>query len=151
MAWIAEEPVPLERRRARIREWEREWSSGGDVVLGTFLDEHVAGGCGLHHRIGAGGLEIGYWTHSAYLRRGLATRVAELLTSAAFSVPGITRVEIHHDRANQASAGIPRKLGFEYLGETPDEPDAPGDAGMEWRWRIEKEAWAARGRGTQRG
>lgn len=141
MAWIAFEPVPLEQRRARIEEWEREWSEGGDVILGVFLDGRVAGGCGLHHRIGAGGLEIGYWIHSVLLRRGLATWTARTLTDAAFAVPGIDRVEIHHDKANLASAGVPRKLGFEWLGESRDEPEAPGEEGIECRWRVEKAAW----------
>lgn len=146
MAWIAGEPVTLERRRAMIAEWDLDWSQGGDVVLGVFADGQVAGGCGLHRRIGAGGLEIGYWTHSAFLRRGVATRTASLLTDAAFGVPGISRVEIHHDKANQASAGVPRKLGYEWMGESRDDPEAPGDLGIEWRWRIEKEAWLARRR-----
>ncbi len=144
MAWIAEEPLPIERRRARIAEWERGWSEGGDVILGVFVDGRVAGGCGLHHRIGVGGLEIGYWIHPAFLCRGLATRAARMLTDAAFALPGITAVEIHHDKANQASAGVPRKLGFEWLGESPDAPEAPGDLGIEWRWRIEKGAWPKR-------
>lgn len=143
MAWIASEPVPLEQRRARIAEWARDWSEGGDVILGVFVDGRVAGGCGLHRRIGARGLEIGYWIHCAFLRRGLATRTARTLTDGAFGVPGIDRVEIHHDKANVASAGVPRKLGFEWLGESPDEPEAPGDLGVEWRWRMEKDAWRA--------
>ena len=116
MAWIAEEPLPLDRRKAMIDEWERDWVQGGDVVLGVFLDGRIAGGCGLHRRIGADGLEIGYWTHAAFLRRGVATRVAQALTDAGLALPGITRVEIHHDKANQASAGVPRGLGFEWLG-----------------------------------
>ena len=88
MAWIADEPLPLERRRAQIAEWERDWAQGGDVILGVFADRQVAGGCGLHRRIGPGGLEIGYWIHVDFLRRGLATRVARTLTDAAFAVPG---------------------------------------------------------------
>src|SRR6185312_15596398 len=107
MAWIAHEPMALDSRREMIAEWEHDWSEGGDVVMGVFVDDgRVAGRCGLHRRIAAGGLEIGYWIHPAFLRRGLATRVARMLTDAAF-VPGITRVEIHHDKANQASAGVP--------------------------------------------
>src|ERR1700761_535493 len=82
MAWIAEEPLPLQRRVTMINEWERDWSQGGDVILGAFLDGRIVGGCGLHRRIGADGLEIGYWTHAAFLRRGVATRVAHVLTDA---------------------------------------------------------------------
>jgi ribosomal-protein-serine acetyltransferase len=87
--------------------------------------------------------EVGYWTRAEYLRRGVATRTAKLLTDAAFTVPGITRVEIHHDKANRASAGVPRKLGFERLGEARDDPEAPAELGIECRWRMEKEAWLA--------
>lgn len=144
MAWAADEPVPLARRQAMFEDWERAWSQGGDVVLGVFLDGHVAGGCGLHRRIAADGLEIGYWIHSAHLRRGLATRAAGLLTEAAFRVPGITHVEIHHDKANGASAGVPRKLGYLWLGEVPDEPEAPGELGIEWQWRMDRARWQAR-------
>lgn len=144
MAWIAEEPVPLGRLRARFAEWERDWSRGGDVFLGVFLAGQVAGGCGLHRRIGEDGLEIGYWIHVAFVRRGLATRAAKLLTDAAFTVPGITHVEIHHDKANRPSGGVPRKLGFQWVGEAPDEPEAPSDLGIEWRWRMDRESWLAR-------
>jgi ribosomal-protein-serine acetyltransferase len=144
MAWIAEEPLPLDRRKAMIGEWERDWAGGGDVILGVFLDGRIAGGCGLHRRIGADGLEIGYWTHAGFLRRGVATRAAHALTDAGLAVPGITRVEIHHDKANQASAGIPRGLGFDWLGEAPREPVAPADTEVEWCWRMNAETWGAR-------
>jgi hypothetical protein len=35
MPWVAEEPLPLERRREMIDQWEREWLQGGDVVTGS--------------------------------------------------------------------------------------------------------------------
>ena len=74
MAWIADEPMALDQRRALIGEWGRVWSAGGDVILGIFLDGEIVGGGGLHRRIAPDGLEIGYWIHSDFLRRGLATR-----------------------------------------------------------------------------
>jgi RimJ/RimL family protein N-acetyltransferase len=146
MAWIAEEPLPVERRRAMIEEWGRAWADGGDVLVGAFLDGRIAGGGGLHHRVGPHGLEIGYWTHPAFLRRGVATRAAAMLTEAALALPSITHVEIHHDKANLASAGVPRKLGFEWMGEVADEPEAPGDVGIECRWRMDRERWRRRSR-----
>jgi ribosomal-protein-serine acetyltransferase len=144
MAWIREEPVPIERRRAQIEEWEREWRRGGDVVLGVFLNAEIAGGCGFHRRIAPDGLELGYWIHPAFVRKGLATRVALLLTDAALRLPGVSHVEIHHDKANVASAGVARKLGFEFVGEEPETPEAPAEVGTEWRWRMEERAWAKR-------
>ena len=53
-------------------------------------------------------LEIGYWVHVDHLQKGYATEMARILTSAAFTVPGIERVEIHHDKANTRSGAIPR-------------------------------------------
>lgn len=144
MAWISQEPEPIERRRARISEWERDWADGGDVVLGAFLSDRIAGGCGLHRRIADDGVEIGYWIHAGFTRQGLAAEVARLLTHAALARPEISHVEIHHDKANIASAGIPRKLGFQFLGEQRDEPEAPADLGIELRWRMDKQVWTTR-------
>jgi ribosomal-protein-serine acetyltransferase len=144
MGWIAQEPTSIEDRSARLEEWERDWRRAGDVVLGIFLFDRVVGSCGLHRRIASDGLEIGYWIHPSFTRRGLATRAAWLITDAALAQPDISHVEIHHDKANVASAGVPRKLGFQFIGEGRDDPEAPADLGVEWRWRMDKEIWQAR-------
>lgn len=138
MPWMAAEPLSLQARRGLLSRWQREWEAGGDSVLGAFVDGAVAGSFGLHRRRGPETLEIGYWVHVAYLRRGLATRAAGLLSEAGLAVPGITRVEIHHDKANIASAGVPRKLGYRFIGETTDMPDAPGEVGVDCAWRLER-------------
>ncbi len=74
---------------------------------------------------------------------GIATTAVAMLTDAAFALPGITRVEIHHDRANEASAGIPRTLGYHLIAQVADEPQAPNEIGVECRWRITLEQWAS--------
>jgi ribosomal-protein-serine acetyltransferase len=142
MAWMADEPQAMEQRRAMIARWEKDWIDGGDVLLGVFVDGRVAGSCGLHRRQGPGVLEIGYWIHQSFVRRGLATTVAVLLTDAALTVPDITRVEIHHDKANTASAGVPRGLGYRLIGEHRDGPAAPSEMGIECVWRIEHADWS---------
>jgi ribosomal-protein-serine acetyltransferase len=144
MAWMAEEPQTIEQRRAMLAKWEREWRTGGDVYLGVFVEGKIAGSCGLHRRRGPGVLEIGYWVHAAFVRRGLSTTVARLLTDAAFSVPEINRVEIHHDKANRASSGIPRRLGYVFVGERPDEKAAPAELGIDRVWAIERDQWKAK-------
>lgn len=141
MGWMEEEPQTLEQRRELISGWEKEWSEGGDVYLGIFVEGRVAGSCGLHRRRGPDVLEIGYWVHPAFLRRGLATSVAALLTDAALSVSGINRVEIRHDKANAASAGIPRRLGYGFVGEEPTEVSAPSEVGAHLVWRIDAGRW----------
>ncbi|MGA9860230.1 MAG: GNAT family N-acetyltransferase [Solirubrobacteraceae bacterium] len=136
MPWAAEEPIGLRRRRQMIAGWEADWAEGGDVLMGIFLAGQIAGGCGLHRRIGPGGLEIGYWVHPAFLRRGLATGAAGLLAATTLDRPDISHVEIHHDKANHASAGVPRKLDFTLVAEVDEEPQAPAEIGVEWRWRL---------------
>jgi GrpB-like predicted nucleotidyltransferase (UPF0157 family)/RimJ/RimL family protein N-acetyltransferase len=143
MGWIAQEPTAIEDRRTRLEEWERDWSRGGDVLLGIFLFDQVIGSCGLHRRIAPDGLEIGYWIHPSFTRRGFATRAAWLLTDAALDQPDISHVEIHHDKANVASAGVPRKLGYQFVEERRDVAEAPADLGVEWRWRMNEQIWRA--------
>ena len=141
MSWAAEEPKPIAERTELIRRWERERADGGDEVLGVWLDGRAVGGCGLHRRIGEGGMEIGYWIHAAFLRRGLATEVARRLCERAFADPSIDRVEIHHDRANRASGGVPPKLGFARMGDTERPAQAPAEEGVERVWRLTRAEW----------
>lgn len=42
---------------------DEEWATGEAFAYAITSDDTVIGGCGLHRRIGAGGLEIGYWLH----------------------------------------------------------------------------------------
>ena len=140
MPWVEHEPLSLSDRRTMIAQREREWLDGGDVQFGVFLSGRMVGCSGLHRRLAPDGLEIGYWIHPGFTRRGLATAAAGLATKAALAVDGITHVEIHHDKANVASAGVPLKLGFRFLGERFDGPGAPGESGIEWRWRMDRDA-----------
>ena len=146
MAWIADEPLPLERRRRMLREWERDWMRGGSVYLGVFSQDDVAGSTGLHRRRGAGVLEIGYWIHPRFVRRGFATAVARLLTDTAFGVAGVEQVEIRHDKANVASAGVPRRLGYDLVGQAPATAAAPAAVGIDCVWRVTRDDWTTRPR-----
>jgi RimJ/RimL family protein N-acetyltransferase len=145
MPWAKFEPLTLEARQTLIRDWESAWEAGGDLVLGAFDGDAIVGGCGLHPRSGPdAALEIGYWVHVAHVRLGYATEMSEALTHLAFGVDEIDRVEIHHDKANVASAGVPRRLGFELLTESPDEIAAPGEIGVDCTWVVTREVWAKR-------
>ncbi len=142
---FANQPLPTpEEQVARFRGWEARRRSGGDGVYGIFRDGAVAGSCGLHWRLGPDGLEIGYWVHVDHTRRHIASRTVAMLTDTAFCLDQITHVEIHHDAANLASEGVPRRLGFGLVGESPDTPTAPGESGIERRWRMTREAWVSR-------
>lgn len=144
MAWIAREPLSRDDRLELLRRNRREWAEGGDVVVGAFLDGQVVGGAGLHRRAGPDTVEVGYWIHADHVRQGYATEITAALTTAAFTVDGIERVEIHHDKANIASAGVPRRLGFTPTGEHPDEIAAPAEVGIDCGWAVTRAAWSAR-------
>jgi RimJ/RimL family protein N-acetyltransferase len=144
MPWTAAEPIPIEARRRLIRGWDEDWNAGRDVVFGVFLDDAVVGGTGLHQRVGPGGLATGYWIHVDHHRRGYASEVSAALTDVAFTLDEIERVEIHHDRANVASGGVPRGLGYELVRETPDAVDAPGEEGVDCTWTVTRDRWSSR-------
>lgn len=87
--------------------------------------ERILGSASLMARLGRGALEIGYWVHAEHTRRGLATRAAAALTVAGLSIPGVRRVEIHHDVGNVASGRIPERLGYTLAGEYVRIPGNP--------------------------
>jgi len=113
----------------------QDWEDGTEYNYAIISGGTLAGGCGLMARIGPGGLEIGYWVHRAYTRRGLATEASAALVEQAFRLPGIERVEIVHDELNAASGGVPRKLGFTEVGRRAlDQPALQGTGvGVVWR------------------
>ena len=112
------------------------WEDGTAYNYAITTGGALAGGIGLMARIGPGGLEIGYWVHQAYTRRGLATAATAALVEQAFRLPGVQRVEIVHEELNVASGGVPRKLGFTEVGRRALEPPAREDTGVGVVWRL---------------
>ncbi len=120
---------------------ERDWESGVAYDYALLVDGAIAGSAGLMACIGPGGLEIGYWVHQAYTRRGLATAASAALTEQAFALPGIDRVQIVHDKMNVASGGVPRKLGFREIGPRLLQERPPGGTGMGVAWEVTRGEW----------
>jgi ribosomal-protein-serine acetyltransferase len=114
----------------------QNWEAGTVYNYAIITGGALAGGCALIDRIGPDGLEIGYWVHRAWTRRGLATAASAALVDQAFRLPGVDRVEIVHDELNVASAGIPRKLGFTKVGRRPLDPPPPAGTGVGVVWRL---------------
>ncbi len=166
LPWMAHEPLSIAEREALITEWRHAWLDGGDAIYGVFArgadgdgdgdddDDgdgpaeagagEVVGGTGLHRRLGPGGLEIGYWIHVDHVGQGYATELALALTSAGLALPGIHRIEIHHDRANVISGRVPQRLGYTWQGAIDREPVAPAESGVTWVWRMTAADWARR-------
>jgi RimJ/RimL family protein N-acetyltransferase len=114
MLWADRLPEPLAEVIDKLRLFRAWFDTGEDFYFGVFDKDGggCVGGAGLHPRVGKGGIEIGYWTHGAHVRRGIATEVAGALTRAAFEVTRLRWVEIRCAASNVASAGVPRGLGF---------------------------------------
>jgi ribosomal-protein-serine acetyltransferase len=106
-------------------------------------DRRLLGVCGLHAGLGPGALEIGYWVDVRRTRRGAARLAAAALSELALATAGVQAVEIHHDRANQASGAIPARLGYELVATVSDEPEASAEVGVEMRWRMTLSGWPA--------
>jgi RimJ/RimL family protein N-acetyltransferase len=114
MPWAHEDPQPVEAKVELLRGFRGRFDLGQDFVYGIFPpDESEAiGGSGLHTRRGEGIFEIGYWIRASRVRQGFATEATAALTRVGFELCDVERIEIRVDPANEASLGIPRKLGF---------------------------------------
>ena len=115
MPWAHDEPKPLEEKVELMRRFRGSFDLGQEFVYGIFSadESEVVGGTGLHSRVGEDAFEIGYWVRTSRAGNGYATESSAALTRVAFEVCGVDRVEIRVDPANERSAAIPVKLGFE--------------------------------------
>jgi ribosomal-protein-serine acetyltransferase len=128
-----------DRAAEYLRDCDAQWASGSAFAYAIVVGDHIVGSAGLHKRVGDGALEIGYWVHADWTGHGIATDAAAALTAAAIALPGVDRVEIHHDAANLASGRIPAKLGYARLGQRPARdlwPRAPGETGTDLVWQF---------------
>ncbi len=124
---------------------EQQWDAGDAfqyAIVGAPASSAVLGSCGLMRRIDDGGLEIGYWVHAHHTGQGLATAAAAALTSAGFSLPDVTHLEIHVDQANAPSRAVPAKLGYTHAETRGRDRQAPGETGQDEVWRLTKDQWS---------
>jgi len=114
MPWAAAEPEPLDIKVERLRQFRAKFDLEQDFIYGIFnpQENRLIGGTGLHTRIGAEALEIGYWINKNYINHGYATETSAALTKVAFEIQQVKRVEIHCAVENIRSAAVPRKLGY---------------------------------------
>lgn len=115
MPWAESEPQTLEQKIELLRGFRSMFDAGENFVYGIFArdESELLGGTGLHPRLDPGGLEIGYWIRASATRRGFVTESTAAVTRAGFEICGADRVEIRVEPRNEASQGVPRKLGFE--------------------------------------
>jgi len=141
LPWIPfarEEPTTMADLHARLARYEEDFYAGGDMLYsvrdaGT---KHLVGGVGFYRRVGVGALEIGYWIRTGRTGEGIATEVTGAMTEVGLALDGVTRLEIHVDPTNWASARIPRKLGYHHR-ETVDSTPAGDEPCRTMIWERE--------------
>jgi RimJ/RimL family protein N-acetyltransferase len=114
MPWALDEPQTLEQKIELVELFRSSFAAGENFTYGIFAagEAELLGGTGLHPRVGPGGLEIGYWVRASATRQGIVTESTAALTRAAFEVCAADRIEIRIEPRNEASFGVPRKLGY---------------------------------------
>ena len=142
MPWAhASAALSLEERTPFIQKWIDDCANGADFHYGYFEGDHFLAVIGLHPRIGAGGLEIGYWCRASEARKGYTTAAVIEAMKIAFSMPDVMHVEIKHDLANIPSGRIPARLGFTKIAEEDREIQAASETGRGNVWRLTKEQY----------
>jgi len=143
--WLPWSRLPREEVWDELQTFLQKPESANDAVYAIFdhNESMVVGGIGLHHRGENSEREIGYWLHRNSVGAGLMTEAAGEVTSRAFAALPIAAVTILCDPANLRSAGVPRRLGYDFTGifrvKTP-----AGDNPEKMIWRITREAWLGR-------
>lgn len=118
MPWVQAEPLARAERLRVLRHFRAKFDMNEDFTF--FVREKtsrgIVGTCGLHSRVGEGGIEIGYWVRSDKTGQGVATEMAGALARVALEVLCLDRVEIRCEPTNVKSAAVPKKLGFLHEG-----------------------------------
>lgn len=149
VAWAQTAPIPLPVLEARLAATAAAFDAGAEWAFSIFdrARSRVLGGVALHPAdaalralVGSGALEAGYWLRADSTGRGYATEATAGLIEVAFTRLGARRVVVCHDPANTASAGVPRRLGFQCLGIVPAET-LPGRQAADGSLRPETTVW----------
>jgi RimJ/RimL family protein N-acetyltransferase len=114
MPWAENEPQTLAEKTEVLKYFRASFDTSDNFTYGIFTNDEseVLGSTGLHPRIGPGGLEIGYWIRASATRQGFVSESTAALTRVGFEICGADRIEIRIEPGNEASFGVPRKLGF---------------------------------------
>jgi RimJ/RimL family protein N-acetyltransferase len=138
-------PVPPHELAERLAGFEADFAAGRAFryALLTPDESRILGEADLFPRSAVGRValpdadrvELGYWLDAAVTRQGFATEAACALLEVAAALPGMRDAEIRCDQANEASATIPRRLGF-YLASGEDRLQI-------WRKPLERSQSAA--------
>lgn len=114
LPWAKYEPQTLDEKLELLRGFRSRFDRDVDYIYAVFnADEsRLLGGTGLHTRRGPDAFEIGYWTCTSEMQKGIATEVSIVLTIIGLEICKRDRIEIRCDVKNGISSKIPKNLGF---------------------------------------
>jgi RimJ/RimL family protein N-acetyltransferase len=118
MPWALDEPQTLEQKVELLQRFRHHFDRGDDYPYAIFSadESEVLGGTGLHTRPAGAAYELGYWIRADRVRRGLVTEACAALTKVGFEHCRAKRLVIRVEPGNQASLGVPPKLGYRPTG-----------------------------------
>lgn len=136
MDWAQEMPSVDELRQVLLQgQMAFDANQAWDYTIFETEAGQLVGGTGLHPSDRLDCFEIGYWVHTDWTGRGIATTTTSALVDAAFThLDEATQIAIRMDQANAASAAIPLKLGFTLDHEEDHEVLAKGQTGRRFVW-----------------
>jgi RimJ/RimL family protein N-acetyltransferase len=114
--WMRDEPKPLAGTVAWCRAARSRFDRDEEYryALLTPNAATLIGEAGLYKRVGAGGLEVGYFVDVDQIGRGYASEATAAMLRVAFEIERVRRVELHCVPDNAASRRIAEKLGFSH-------------------------------------
>ena len=160
MPWATPAAADQGTQLARVAEADHRWESGISYTYSvlTASTGTLVGEAALHRRAagdstagdstagdstsGGDTVELGYWIAAGQAGNGYGTSAGAALTTVALDLPGVSRVEIHCDAANAASAAVARRLGYRLDRIEERRPEAPGESGRLMIWVLDKRAGA---------
>ena len=113
MPWVEGTPNTVDARGEFIRNTRRQLADNDGLQAAIVDGGEIVGVIGFH------GVDwnnrstsLGYWLAADRQGRGIMTEAVAALTTYAFEVWGLARLEIRVATGNRRSAAIPERLGF---------------------------------------
>jgi len=117
MPWVEDTSNTAGVRREFIRGTRRQLAENDGFQAAIVENDDIVGVIGFH------GVDwrnratsLGYWLTADRQGRGIMTAAVAALTTHAFEVWGLNRLEIRVATGNSRSAAVPERLGFEREG-----------------------------------
>ncbi|MEV7541899.1 GNAT family N-acetyltransferase [Streptomyces sp. NPDC089915] len=136
--WIHQRADDADEGLRWLEEQRRGWASGVRFAFAVLEEEapasrRLVGNAVLKRpRPDAPSAEVGYWTTAHARGRGVAPRALEALTAWAFDTfadAGLERLDLLHQRGNEASCRVAEKSGYPLHTTLPASPPHHPDPG----------------------